>query len=304
MEFNDYWNIEYIPIAVACTVCYSVWSILLCYSICKKGCNTKPLSSVISGFIKFTWLGNLTEEKKQYFLFNYPVEPWFVRIQFFSSISTWLAMFLAFWSTFLVQVTDSCINIYDCFYLNKNNSRIEDCRQVDSSKPLECLYLQLDLIRGAGSAGGVQALMITLQYGQLLLFVWLKKKITRSVSNKWEWKLIAVSVIVNLLVYELVLLQFGIIGIYRLGPRPAGISQTRSFLMFTFLMVSVFFNSISFVVSFLYIYQSESETDITVSSSPCNYMRALESALHLPAMTALHLLIVIALLYPVSLLYV
>ena len=104
-------------------------------------------------------------------------------------------MFLAFWSTFLLEVTESCSDNFDCFYTENSNNWIEDCQQVNASQSVQCLCLWLDLIIGVGAAGGVQGLMITLHYGQMLLYVWLKKKIGRSSSNKLKWKLITAFVV-------------------------------------------------------------------------------------------------------------
>ena len=257
MEFLVYFAILCIPAFVAYTVWFSVFFSFCCY--CKH--KTKP--SVMSCFIKFTLLGNLTKENKQYLLFNYPVQPWFVRAYFFSSITSWLVMFLAFWSTFLIQVTDSCIDNYDCFYLNSRD-RIKDCQQVNTSEPWECLHLQVDFIKGAVSAGGIQSLMVTLQYGQFLLYAW-SKKITRprSISKKYKWKLAVVIAITILLV----LCTLTVTAYFTPTPIPTNISQINTYLMLGFLTISTTVTS-ALLLIFLHTNRNESETNFDVSSSP------------------------------------
>ena len=227
---------------------FAAYGIVLSYSLFKK-LYQKPVSQVMSGFIKFTTLGNLTRErvgpgKKQYLLFRHPVRPSLVRNQFFVSLFTWLAMFLAFWSTFLLEVTESCSDDFDCFYMENSNNLIEDCQLVNASQSVQCIRLRFDLIIGVGAAGGVQGLMITLQYGQMLLYAWLKKKTSRSSSNKLKWKIAAASVVTCLLLFEILVLSVNTAFIYSDIFPARGIIRAQTFLRLSLLMTSLFITSI------------------------------------------------------------
>ena len=62
IEYDVYWQLLFIPIIVAYIVCFAAYGIIYAYSLFKK-CYVKPVSQVMSGFIKFTTLGNLTRER-------------------------------------------------------------------------------------------------------------------------------------------------------------------------------------------------------------------------------------------------
>ena len=277
------WNLLFVPITVAYTVYIVAYGIAFSYSLFKKNYE-KPVSQFVSGFIKFTTLGNLTREEvgpgeKRYLLFGHPVAPFQVRYQFAASLVTWLAMFLAFWSTFLLEVTDSCNDNFDCFYTENSNHRIEHCRVVNTSQFVQCLRLRLDMIRGVGATGGVQGLMITLQYGQMLLYAWLKKKTSRSSSSKLKWKLTAASVATGLLLFEILVFSVNTAFIYS-GIFPAkGIIRALALFWLFFLMFSLIVTSLA-TTGFLFKIKrfgmafnvKSSQIDLVESVSPYSLM--------------------------------
>ena len=125
------------------------------------------------------------------------------------------------------------------------NNRIEDCQLVKASQSIQCIRLRLDLIGGIGAAGGVQGLMITLRYGQMLLYAWLKKKTSRSSSNKLKWKIAAASVVTCLLLFEILVLSVNIVFIYSDIFSAGGIIRAQTFLRLGFLMISLFITSVT-----------------------------------------------------------
>ena len=283
IEYDVYWNLLFVPITVAYTVCYAALGIAFSYSLFKK-CYEKQVSQFVSGFIKFTSLGNLTREEvgpgeKRYLLFGHPVAPFQVRYQFAASLVTWLAMFLAFWSTFLLEVTDSCNDNFDCFYTETSNNRIEDCQLVNTSQSIQCFRFRLDMIRGVGAAGGVQGLMITLQYGQIILYAWLKKKISRSTSNKLKWKLTAASVATGLLLFEILVFIVNTAFIYSDIFPAKGTIRTLTWFWLFFLMLSLIATSLA-TTGFLFKIKrfgmafnvKSSQIDLVESVSPYSLM--------------------------------
>ncbi len=68
------------------------------------------------------------------------------------------------------------MELIDCFRA-VSISKIEDCRDVDDfNDSIHCYEFQFDFINGAGTAGGVLAISVTILYGQLTAQMWLKKK--------------------------------------------------------------------------------------------------------------------------------
>ena len=151
----------------------------------------KPVPAAWRAIIDITLIGGLKSEttengKKRYFLFGYPVTPVYVRSVGLFTMALWQSLLVTFWLNFIIEVTDECKN-YNGIYCFRafSNSKIKDCHDIDSfNDSIHCYEFQFDFINGAGTAGGVLAIAITLLYGQLTAQMWLKKKISERSQHK------------------------------------------------------------------------------------------------------------------------
>ena len=139
----------------------------------------KPVAAAWRAIINITLLGGLKSEttengRKRYFLFDYPVTPGYVRAVGIFTITLWISLLANFWLNFIIEVTEECRVGIDCFY---NDSRIDHCCDVDGvNEAIQCYEFQFDFINGAGTAGGLLAITVTILYGQLSAQAWLEKK--------------------------------------------------------------------------------------------------------------------------------
>lgn len=238
----------YAPLVLAYLSWYLTVSILFIISCQNKSLKHKPVSPYWSGLLKFTFIGSLRRErigpnKKRYKFFSYPVTPLFVRTLVPITLFVWLNMFVAFWTIFLIKSTDSCDKDFDCFHFNK--SLIENCKLVDIS--VLCYRVQFDIIRAAGTAGGIQGLMIILVYGLVIMYMWFHKKLARApVNKKNRWILIAIILIAIPFLFEMLLLAIDIAIVFTPGPNLLDDSSAitdfilRTLFLTTILIVTLF----------------------------------------------------------------
>ena len=110
-------------------------------------------------------------ELTQYFLFDYPVTPKYVRYIGLFAIVLWLSLLATFWLNFIIKVTSDCNVRIDCFLDGHKIPKFQkDCDSVvdnSSLMQLHCYEFQSDLVNGAGTAGGLLAITVTILYGQL-----------------------------------------------------------------------------------------------------------------------------------------
>ena len=151
----------------------------------------KPIPAVWRAIIDITFTGGLktkTEDGKiQYFLFDYPVTPRYVRSIGLFAIALWQSLLITFWVNFIIKITDDCNNGSACFFAD--GSKITgDCLMEsmhaslssNSSIIITCFEFQFDFVNGAGTAGGLLTISITIIYGQMSAQIWLRKKVLKS----------------------------------------------------------------------------------------------------------------------------
>ena len=206
--YAKYTSFVYAPPGLAYIVWYAIYLVTV-PSCCNKSSFNKPVSTIWSGLIKFTFIGGLSCErigstKERYLFFKHPVKPWFVRALIPLTTLIWLAGFVAFWNTFLIRDSFICDDTYDCFYWNQSIFQVDDCRSINTqNNSVLCYRLQLDLISAVAKAGGIQGLMITFMYGFITVHMWLRKKIIRiPVNKKGKWKCFAAFLILFPLLLE------------------------------------------------------------------------------------------------------
>ncbi len=146
----------------------------------------KPVTVAWRAIINITFIGGLKSEtnengRKQYFLFDYPVTPRYVRTVGMFTIAIWVSLLATFWLNFTLKITEDCKNGVDCF-LN-GSTRVNDCLSLGVYDSVQCYEIPLDFVNGAGTAGGLLAITVTVIYGQLNAQVWLEIKEAKS-KNK------------------------------------------------------------------------------------------------------------------------
>jgi len=214
-----YFTLLYVPIGLAFVIWLAILVGTVLFSQCKKLWN-KPVPSILTGSIKFTFIGNLFQEEiggtntRRYVVFNYTVSPRLVRTLGSISFMIWLSMFVSFWSTFLLGISHSCVSNIDCFFTN-NNSLVDSCETVDPSSAIDAVYcftFNLALINALGNAGGLQTLLTSIIHGQLAMYIWLKKRLSQTkVTNKYKWKILAVFLILVPFALGLIVIALGIV---------------------------------------------------------------------------------------------
>ncbi len=192
LEFSQVWMYYYL-LNLPVLLLYATFMILnvtiITIILIRKSWN-KPIPAVWRAIIDITFTGGLktkTEDGKiQYFLFDYPVTPRYVRSIGLFAIALWQSLLITFWVSFIIKVTDGCNN-GACFFAN--GSKIEaDCliesirasQSSNSSIIITCYEFQFDFVNGAGTAGGLLTIGITILYGQLSAQIWLRKKVLKS----------------------------------------------------------------------------------------------------------------------------
>jgi len=218
IPFFVYMLLLYVPIAIA----FSAWLIILIGTLLNNHCKNKwneQLSSTRTGFIKLTFVGNLYQEKiegtnkRRYIVFDYPVSPKVVRTLASICLKIWLAMFVSFWSTFLLEISHNCDITIDCFF-GTNNSLVFSCESLDPlnvTDMVHCYKFELDLVNSLGNAGGLQGLLTGIIYGQLTIHIWLQKKISQATTaDKRKWKALAVVLIIIPIVLGVIVLLLGL----------------------------------------------------------------------------------------------
>ena len=186
---RGYWAYQYllyIPIALISLIPIFI----IVYLIGNRKSWNKPVPAAWRAIINITLIGGLKTEttengRKRYFLFGHPVTPGYVRVIGVFAVALWLSLLATFWN-FIVKDTEECRNGIDCFFANK--SRIKHCVLGDGfNKVIKCYEFQFDFINGAGTAGGLLAIIVTLLYGQVSAQAWLEKKKTKSENKHKKW---------------------------------------------------------------------------------------------------------------------
>ncbi len=180
----------------------------------------KPVTAAWRAIIDITLIGGLKSEttengKKQYSLFGYPVTTAYVRAIGAFAIALWLSLLATFWLNFIIKVTEDCNKEIDCF--TASGSPIEDCLLIglnDShTQTVQCYEFEFDFISGAGTAGGLLAIAVTILYGQLTAQMWLKKKIaiSKSKQKKKHFKILSILLGIVPLTLVIILLLLSVI---------------------------------------------------------------------------------------------
>ncbi len=228
LEFSQVWMyylVLYIPVGLL-FVTFMVLHVTIVTIISIRKSWNKPIPAVWRAIIDITLTGGLktkTEDGKiQYFLFDYPVTPRYVRSIGLFVIALWQSLLITFWLSFIIKVTDGCNN-GACFF--GDGSKIKgDCliksifasQSSNSSITITCYEFQFDFINGAGTAGGLLTIGITILYGQMSAQIWLRKKISKSIRKyKKRWlKLLSYLLGVVPLIVTTLLIIFGVITLY------------------------------------------------------------------------------------------
>ncbi len=190
----------YLPVGLLFAIFMILYVTIITIISIRKSWN-KPIPAVWRAIIDITFTGGLktkTEDGKiQYFLFDYPVTPMYVRSIGLFAISLWQSLLITFWLNFIIKVSDDCNN-GACFFANDSkittDCLMESIRASQSSNSsITCYEFQFDFINGAGTAGGLLTISITIIYGQLSAQLWLRKKISKSSKRKYKKRWFKVS---------------------------------------------------------------------------------------------------------------
>ena len=191
-EFDNemlYIYVLYIPVYVL----YFIFPIaIISASVCTVFTTSlnRPVAAAWRAIINITLLGGLKSEttengRKRYSLFDYPVTPGYVRAVGIFTIALWISLLATFWLNFIIEVTEECRVGIDCFSTGKNSSRIGHCCDVDGvNEAIHCYEFQFDFINGAGTAGGLLTITVTILYGQLSAQAWLETKKGKSKTKR------------------------------------------------------------------------------------------------------------------------
>ncbi len=187
LDSPQFWmSILYIPVVLLFPTVMILHTIIVILT--RKSLNN-PVPAAWRAIIDITLIGGLKSEttedgRKRYFLFGYLVTPKYVRSVGFFMIALWQSILITFWLNFIIEVTDECRTRIHCFRA-VSNDKIEDCHDIDSfNDSIHCYEFQFDFINGAGTAGGVLAISVTILYGQLTAQMWLNKKISERSQHK------------------------------------------------------------------------------------------------------------------------
>ena len=187
LDSPQFWmSILYVPVVLLFPTVMILHTIIVILT--RKSLNN-PVPAAWRAIIDITLIGGLKSEttedgRKRYFLFGYLVTPKYVRSVGFFMIALWQSILITFWFNFIIEVTDECRTRIHCFRA-VSNDKIEDCHDIDSfNDSIHCYEFQFDFINGAGTAGGVLAISVTILYGQLTAQMWLNKKISERSQHK------------------------------------------------------------------------------------------------------------------------
>ena len=194
----------YIPVYVLYLIFPLAFGIASFCTVFTKSLN-KPVAAAWRAIINITLLGGLKSEttengRKQYFLFDYPVTPGYVRAIGIFTITLWISLLATFWLNFIIEVTEECRVGIDCFSTGINSSRIGHCCDVDGvNEAIQCYEFRFDFINGAGTAGGLLTIIVTILYGQLSAQAWLEKKKGKSKTKRKKMCYKALSILLGVI---------------------------------------------------------------------------------------------------------
>ncbi len=218
---QTYLLVLYLPVVLLFAIFMVLYVTIITIISIRKSWN-KPIPAVWRAIIDITFTGGLktkTEDGKiQYFLFDYPVTPRYVRSIGLFAIALWLSLLITFWVNFIIKVSDDCNN-GACFFANGSkittDCLMESIRASQSSNSsITCYEFQFDFINGAGTAGGLLTMGITILYGQLSAQIWLRKKVLnskRKYKKRWFKVLFYLLIGVVPLIVTTLLLASGVI---------------------------------------------------------------------------------------------
>ena len=173
----------------------------------------KPVTAAWRAIIDITLIGGLKSEttengRKRYSLYGYPVTRKYVRAIGTFAIALWLSLIATFWLNFIIEVTEECKIGVDCFFANTTPY---NCPGVDGfNEAIQCYEFKFDFINGAGTAGGLLAISVTILYGQLSAQIWLEKKIAISKKKK-HFKILSILLGIVPLILSIILLLLSVI---------------------------------------------------------------------------------------------
>ena len=111
---------------------------------------------------------------------SYEISHWHV-LQFSTVISMFVfAVFVSFWTSFLLEPTYTCNPTLDCFFRNstawvygKMPQKVEDCSEISSSVTVVCYQFVLNTTKGFSSSVGFLAVAVMYIYVYCYLVIWL-----------------------------------------------------------------------------------------------------------------------------------
>ena len=167
-----------IPVSMGITVvAVAMLPLVFVYLIEKCSCNHFTTFFFVYSKVIYRDALKIKKNPPRILFHSYEISNWHV-IQFSTVISMFIfAVFVSFWSSFLLESTYTCNPTLDCFFRNStvwvNKKIVEDCKNIDSSVTIVCYQFVLNATKGFSSSVGFLAVAVMYIYVYGYLVLWL-----------------------------------------------------------------------------------------------------------------------------------
>ena len=167
-----------IPVSMGTTVvAIAMLPLVFVYLVDKCSCNHFTSFFFVYSKIIYRDALKLKKNPPRILFHSYEISHWHV-LQFSTVISMFIfAVFVSFWSSFLLESTYTCNPTLDCFFRNStiwvNGKRVRDCSTIGSSVTVVCYQFILNSTKGFSASVGFLAVAVMYIYVYGYLVIWL-----------------------------------------------------------------------------------------------------------------------------------